>query len=426
MMSKPETGSSGSDLRVNAGRDLRFDSLRGLFLVCMTINHLPNALRTVTDQSLGVFSAAEGFVFLSGLLAGIVYTRKFRKGGREGLRTAAIGRAQTIYNWHFGSFVACLGIVQLMELIFGFCSSTSPQMFYEHPLQALALGATFLLQPGLLDLLPMYCCFVALLVWVIPALEAGRRNWVLAISGLLWVVNQWAPPIDGDPLYPLNVGTFNIFAWQFLFVLGIVIGHARACGIPQVSRANPVTVIGALALAVYAFGLRHYQWPPLWPTRIYGIFLNKPALGLFRMGDFAAIAYLVAVIGARFPRLLTWPPLAFLGQHSLQVVAAQSVAVMALLQFDGLFATETRRTLTAFLAVALVYGAAGLHLLLRPSKPTAIKPTSDPSGSRFPTALAQRPSDPYPKLQSMGLPKEIDARQAPGLALNPADDIRAA
>ena len=43
-------------------RDLRFDTLRGLFLVCMTINHLPTEMRSFTDQSLGIFSAAEGFI----------------------------------------------------------------------------------------------------------------------------------------------------------------------------------------------------------------------------------------------------------------------------------------------------------------------------------------------------------------------------
>src|SRR5471032_3409051 len=86
-------------------RDLRFDTLRGLFLVCMTINHLPTELRAATDQSLGIFSAAEGFVFLSGLIAGWVYTRKYRTQGAEGLSAASTGRAKSIYRWHIGAFL---------------------------------------------------------------------------------------------------------------------------------------------------------------------------------------------------------------------------------------------------------------------------------------------------------------------------------
>ena len=49
---------SKSDLQTSQ-RDLRFDTLRGLFLVCMTVNHLPTELRYFTDQSLGTFSAAD-------------------------------------------------------------------------------------------------------------------------------------------------------------------------------------------------------------------------------------------------------------------------------------------------------------------------------------------------------------------------------
>ena len=97
MKSKPES--------IAGGRDLRFDTLRGLFLICMTVNHLPTEIRTVTDQSLGLFSAAEGFVFLSGLVCGWVYTRKLRNGGPHGLWNAALNRAKSIYTWHIASFV---------------------------------------------------------------------------------------------------------------------------------------------------------------------------------------------------------------------------------------------------------------------------------------------------------------------------------
>ncbi len=47
-----------------------FDSLRGALLLVMALNHVPSDLRVLTDQPLGFFSAAEGFVFVSGLLAG--------------------------------------------------------------------------------------------------------------------------------------------------------------------------------------------------------------------------------------------------------------------------------------------------------------------------------------------------------------------
>jgi hypothetical protein len=346
-------------------RDLRYDSLRGLFLVVMTINHLPTALRAFTDQSLGIFSAAEGFVFLSGLIAGLVYTRKFRAQGAQGLWSAASERAKSIYRWQVGAVLAAFICVQLAGRVLGYCSPAVPRLFFEHPLVSLGLGVSLLYQPGLLDLLPMYCGFVLLLPAAIRALENGRRSLLLGLSGAAWLAVQWAPPVDGAPLYPVNTGSFNLFAWQFLFVAGVVVGHAQFSGLRQVSRPNPWVLACAAAVAVYGFGLHHAWWPSLWPDRLFGVLLNKPALGLFRMADFGCVAYLVAVLGALLPSALTWRPLALLGRHSLAVVATQSVAVMTILQFPALFETERSRTLVVAAVVSLLFGAARLreHLL---------------------------------------------------------------
>jgi hypothetical protein len=342
-------------------RDLRFDTLRGLLLVCMTVNHLPTEIRTVTDQSLGVFSAAEGFVFLSGLMAGWVYTRKYRAAGGEGIWPASLARAKSIYGWHIASFAASFLCVQLIAHLFGFCSTNAPRLFYEHPLASLGLGLTLLYQPGLLDLLPMYCAFVLLLPAVVGSLEAGRRWLVLGVSGAVWLATQWAPPMAGAFLYPLNTGTFNLFAWQFLFVAGIAIGHARASGRPQVSSPSPWAVLGASAVVLYGLGLRHLGWPALWPDERFGVLLNKPALGLLRMADFGSVAYLVGIVGARFPRSLSARPLALLGRHSLAVVATQTVVVLVLLQFSQFFSTAWGRTLTVAGAVGLLFAAAAAH-----------------------------------------------------------------
>ncbi len=324
----------------------------------MTINHLPTEIRAATDQSFGVFSAAEGFVFLSGLIAGLVYTRKFRTLGPGALWSAASERAKSIYRWQAASVLCAFVAVQLTERLLGYCSPTVPRLFFEHPALSLGLGLSLLYQPGLLDLLPMYCGFVLLLPTVIRALESGRRRLVLAVSAGVWLAVQWAPPVDGAPLYPINTGSFNLLAWQFLFVAGVAVGHARISGSQQVSRPSPWALAGAAAVAVYGFGLHYAHWPRPWPDRVFGVLLNKPALGLLRMADFGCVAYLVGVFGAQFPRALTWRPLAFLGRHSIAVVAAQSVAIMVVLQFPGLFETGHSRTLMAAAAVALLFAAA--------------------------------------------------------------------
>jgi hypothetical protein len=57
-------------------RSKLIDFLRGLCLVVITIDHLPHdPFEKFTWQTFGFVSAAEGFVFLSGLVSGIVYGR---------------------------------------------------------------------------------------------------------------------------------------------------------------------------------------------------------------------------------------------------------------------------------------------------------------------------------------------------------------
>jgi hypothetical protein len=108
--------------------------------------------------------------------------------------------------------------------------------------------------------------------------------------------------------------------------------------------------------------VRHLQWrPPGCPDWLFGIILNKPNLGVMRLADFLAAAYIVAALGLRFPALVTWRPLAFLGQHSLAVVAAQSVAVLVVLNFMVLFATPLRDCVTTCVMIGFLFAAAAAH-----------------------------------------------------------------
>src|SRR5919202_6157898 len=59
------------------GRDLRIDFLRGLCVIGMIVDHVagPSWLYAITGGNHFYTSAAEGFVFVSGLVAGRAYTR---------------------------------------------------------------------------------------------------------------------------------------------------------------------------------------------------------------------------------------------------------------------------------------------------------------------------------------------------------------
>src|SRR6202789_453194 len=75
------------------------DALRGLFLVWMTLTHLPTRLSDVVNQPFGFVSSAEGFVFLSAMLVATLYIHQAAEDS-EGVRTKLWKRALRIYGYH--------------------------------------------------------------------------------------------------------------------------------------------------------------------------------------------------------------------------------------------------------------------------------------------------------------------------------------
>ena len=73
--------------------------MRGLFLVWMTLTHLPTHLSAVVNQPFGFVSSAEGFVFLSAMLVATLYIHQAVEDG-EGVRSKLWKRALRIYGYH--------------------------------------------------------------------------------------------------------------------------------------------------------------------------------------------------------------------------------------------------------------------------------------------------------------------------------------
>jgi len=70
------------DPSVEGKRDLRLDFLRGIAICFMSVNHLEsNSYFNNLTQGHIYASAAEGFVFLSGFVLGMVTLGRIKKGG---------------------------------------------------------------------------------------------------------------------------------------------------------------------------------------------------------------------------------------------------------------------------------------------------------------------------------------------------------
>ena len=143
------------------------DLLRGLCLVLMTVDHLPPTLiRKFTWQTFGFFSAAEGFVFLSGLVAGQVYGRVAITQGVAAVSQRALRRALTLYLTNAGlmTLVILAARAGLVTLGTGFNPGWSlwikTMLCIETPMDS--------------EILRMYCIFLLLLPGVFWALMNNR------------------------------------------------------------------------------------------------------------------------------------------------------------------------------------------------------------------------------------------------------------
>jgi hypothetical protein len=222
----------------------QIDALRGLMLVLMTLTHLPTRVSSPTGQPFGFVSAAEGFVLLSGFMAGMVYAGRERREGEAQMRSAFYKRVVKIYLCQAAllaflfSVVAVVAVLSQQEAITGLM-----RYYLNEPLHALVGSLLLIYSPPLLDILPMYVLFMLLSPMVL--IHGLRHGWVgiMAISVALWLGAQFKlgawlyemlAPAAGIRVPLLQTGAFEVLAWQFLWVMGLWMGAERAAQRPPV------------------------------------------------------------------------------------------------------------------------------------------------------------------------------------------------
>ncbi|SLN25471.1 OpgC protein [Aquimixticola soesokkakensis] len=264
-------------------RDPRLDFFRGLALVMIFINHVPgNPLEVLTNRNFGFSDAAEGFVFMSGMAAGLAYPGAFATLPLWRAVAKCWGRAWTLYSVHLVITAICLAIMLAAALWFDApkmwtINNVGPWM--RAPVQSTIGIATLGHQFGYLNILPMYA---ALLILAPLMILIARKSLpvMLGLSFVLWVcAGEFRLNL---PAYPNPGGWFfNPFAWQFLFAIGLASGMCLKEG----RRLVPLrawAVWGALALLVFC---------ALWVQ--VGAIATLGRGGLRWLGDLGAPFYLV-------------------------------------------------------------------------------------------------------------------------------------
>ena len=327
------------------GRDPRVDVFRGIALAMIFIDHVPDNLYTgYTLWTLGWSDAAEGFVLMSGISAGLAYGLYFRRPMRFWTGLGRVWRrVWTIY------------LVHILVTVCGMAATAAVASWYANPdlLQMNQIGyllddpVSFLRGIPILtqqldygDILPMYLAliFAAPIVLIL----AWRRPWLLlAGSVALWLATQ---------IWRLNLPSatrefgwyFNPFAWQLIFVIGVATGVALKDGRRLVPVSRWLQGLSALVLLGAAAGLlwpafaklfHHALWQAQragWPPYLIGV--EKTFLPLPRVLHAVALAYFLSSWPwvRQFCGAVGMKPFALLGRQALPVFAFGSIMVFAI------------------------------------------------------------------------------------------------
>ncbi|MDN3648042.1 OpgC domain-containing protein [Reinekea marina] len=303
------------------------DLIRGCLLTLMTINHLNGWWVKYTWQPFGYFSAAEGFVMLSAVTAGWIYSRSFN--GLNG-SLKPLNRALTLYKYQ----IVTIGIISGLFLTFPIYGESWVRWLRPLQLDAqrtLFMEALLIQQPKHLDIIPMYAGFMLLLpllLWI----SKLKLYWIaICASLLLWYFDPYIAVrrfsifnLCGDCQYSY----FNWFRWQVLWVLGVGLGIAitkRASFLKVLQR--PLITIALLGVFVLLYSIKS-QWLEL--PIVTKANVSRENLGWLRLVSLLNFSLLIYSIFYLVRRSVKLPLLNVMGRNSLQVFSVQVLLIYLL------------------------------------------------------------------------------------------------
>ena len=259
-------------------------------------------------------------MFISGMVSAWVYGRILAKQGQAALRRRAWQRARDIYLTH----LSLLTVALVGGLLGGWQIASQFTSFWG----AWWRGAVLIYQPPMFGILPMYVAFLLLIPLLLQQMARGRALLIWAASIALWLAAQWGIGSPAHNSQWLQLGFFNILAWQLLFVAGAYFGYRKAAGQGSPIPASRLLFVSSVVLVTVLFLVRHQ-------TLFFGnlsIVDTQTALGAWRsinhplrMINFAACAYILWYMPRSVDEKVHGTPvfrwLRYLGAHSLQVFA---------------------------------------------------------------------------------------------------------
>ena len=326
-------------------RDLRIDFLRGLIMVYVILVHFEyfSALSMFAWGRFGIVSSAEGFVFLSGTVVGMVYKKRLEKSGLKVASMLLWKRAFTLYrvNIYVIISIVLLSLIHFVN-VFEVTHWTNPwskESFPLFPPEGASL-TTYIWQTILLRISPhqyqVIGLYVVLLATAPAALYLLSRNKIailLIVSWSLYFLNDFLHLKITGARYEM---AFPTLTWQLIFFHGMAIGYYRHIVLSYIAsvKSQPLFYMSLVFILGFVILANNNQNPLFWPwghlelldyetyKTLQGDWFQKTTLGFGRLVNnvvlFIAAYYLLTQYWKWFEKALSWL-LIPLGQNSLYV-----------------------------------------------------------------------------------------------------------
>ena len=270
-----------------SGRSIEVDFFRGIVLIVIVLDHIPgSALSHLMLHAYAFCDSAEVFVFLGGYASAAAYTAVLTRRGPGAAQMRFVKRCWEIYRAYLLTAVLTLlsgALLAVSHLNPPMVALTGWPPFASHPLREAFDILVLRRQPYLSSVLPMYVMFALCVPLIVPL---ARRS---AITAPLLSVAVWAaarPLAAFFSIDDVSDWAFNPFAWQLMFVLGIVCRlHPLSEAFHASNTARWLVRVGLAAVLAFAVVKLFVLTQPLPGT-------YKQNLSVDRVINFLAILWL--------------------------------------------------------------------------------------------------------------------------------------
>ncbi|MCG5072456.1 OpgC domain-containing protein [Paraburkholderia tagetis] len=268
-------------------RSIEIDFFRGFALIAIALDHIPSSV--LSHGMLHTFAycdSAEVFVFVSGYVAAASWLAIAAKKGADAANRRFWRRGREIY----AAYLCAAALMLLSGAAAVALRVDSPLVansgflrFMTHPFAMLGNIAVFRDQPYLAGVLPLYVILVLALPVVMPLAWRAPDVALLGSFGI-WLGGCWL--VRYLPAVPGSNWPFNPFAWQAMFMLGLLCRLYPVSEAFQVSRLGRTLTLLACALVIMFAFMRLFV--EIEPQPGY----MKQNLASLRIVSFGAVAWL--------------------------------------------------------------------------------------------------------------------------------------